>query len=73
MCAGDGVIDYEEFVPVCYSILLNRFTQQAATSTILASEDALTQHVAQKFRDMDTDSARTVPFFTNTRWGHEDE
>eukprot|EP00218_Dolichomastix_sp_CCMP3274_P007625 CAMPEP_0170134698 /NCGR_PEP_ID=MMETSP0033_2-20121228/2054_1 /TAXON_ID=195969 /ORGANISM="Dolichomastix tenuilepis, Strain CCMP3274" /LENGTH=467 /DNA_ID=CAMNT_0010370269 /DNA_START=39 /DNA_END=1442 /DNA_ORIENTATION=- len=54
---GDGKISYSEFVPLCFNILVERFTEEVIAEEALQSSDGLTQLLLQEFEAADTDGA----------------
>lgn len=51
---ADGVVDYDEFVPVCFDILVERAKNKRLESDALASTDAVTKALLDAFREADT-------------------
>ena len=52
---ADGVVDYDEFVPVCFDILVERAKNKRLESDALASTDAVTTALLDAFRRADVD------------------
>lgn len=52
---ADGVVDYDEFVPVCFDILVERAKNKRLESDALASADAVTTALLDAFRRADVD------------------
>mmetsp|Transcript_26603 Transcript_26603/g.66643 ORF Transcript_26603/g.66643 Transcript_26603/m.66643 type:complete len:341 (-) Transcript_26603:88-1110(-) len=46
---GDGNISYEEFMPLCFNILVERFKDDVLAEAALQSADALTQMLLEEF------------------------
>jgi len=46
---GDGKISYEEFMPLCFNILVERFKDDVLAEAALQSPDALTQMLLEEF------------------------
>lgn len=46
---GDGLISYEEFVPLCFNILVERFKEDVLAEAALQNADALTQLLRDEF------------------------
>ena len=54
---ADGVVDYDEFVPVCFDILVERAKNKRLESNALASTDAVTKALLDAFRGADVENA----------------
>ena len=52
---GDGLISYEEFVPICFNILVERFKEDIMASNAAQSSDGLQQALLQEFAAADAD------------------
>eukprot|EP00892_Ulva_mutabilis_P003953 jgi/Ulvmu1/192/UM001_0196.1 len=52
---GDGCIDYREFVPICFGILVERFADQVMSSSVLSSTDGIKVAILQNFKELDVD------------------
>ena len=46
---GDGLISYEEFTPLCFNILVERFKDDVLAAAALQSEDALERLLLEEF------------------------
>lgn len=55
---GDGLIDYAEFVPICFGIMVERFVDTVMRNTMLAASDQLQNYVMHCFRTFDVEGAR---------------
>lgn len=58
---GDGKISYQEFIPICFNILVERFKDQVLTSEALQSNDELMQTLLATFQDADEAGAGKLP------------
>ena len=47
---GDGMVTYEEFVPLCFNILVERFKDDVLAEQALNSYDDLTQTLLEEFQ-----------------------
>jgi hypothetical protein len=45
----DGLVSYAEFLPICFSILVERFADQMMASEALSHDDLLLDAVLQRF------------------------
>lgn len=52
---NDGVITYEEFVPVCFQVLIERFKDEILTSDILSNHEGLQGLLLEAFEAADPD------------------
>lgn len=52
---GDGCIDYREFVPICFGILVERFADQVMSSSALSSEDGVHVAMLRYFKELDVE------------------
>ena len=52
---GDGMVTYEEFVPLCFNILVERFKDDVLAEQALNSYDDLTQTLLEEFQTVDED------------------
>jgi hypothetical protein len=52
---GDGMIDYREFVPLCFGILVERFADQVINSSVLESEDGMRAAIMQCLKEFDVE------------------
>lgn len=52
---GDGLIDYAEFVPICFGIMTERFVDTVMRNTMLAASDQLQAYVLHCFRTFDVE------------------
>ena len=50
---GDGNVSYQEFAPLCFQILLERFKEEVMEEEALKSEDALMQLLLEAFQAAD--------------------
>lgn len=46
---ADGLVTYAEFLPICFSILVERFADQMLASEVLSQDDTLVNAVLQRF------------------------
>lgn len=53
----DGTISYEEFVPICFVVLVERRAEMLAEEEALTSSDGLTQLLVEYFSALDKDRA----------------
>eukprot|EP00798_Chlamydomonas_sp_ICE-L_P028263 gene28263-31368_t len=53
----DNVISYEEFLPVCFEILVERFKDEIITSDILNNQDGLQGLLLQAFKEADVEGS----------------
>lgn len=51
----DGVITYEEFIPLCREIIVERFKEEMLTNDILNSQDGLQQELLSAFQKADAE------------------
>jgi Ca2+-binding EF-hand superfamily protein len=58
---GDGKISYNEFIPICFNILVERFKDQVLHSEALQSTDELMQTLLATFQDADEAGAGKLP------------
>jgi len=49
----DGLVSYAEFVPMCFSILVDRFTDQILSNAMLHSDDLLAKDLIARFAACD--------------------
>ena len=54
---GDGMVTYEEFVPLCFNILVERFKDDVLAEQALNSYDDLTQTLLEEFQSVDEDDS----------------
>jgi hypothetical protein len=52
----DGLIEYQEFVPMCFSLMVQRFADHVLHSTLLSTNDQLQNYVLHCFQDFDVES-----------------
>lgn len=52
---GDGCINYHEFVPICFGILVERFADQVMSSSALSSEDGFNVAILRYFNELDVE------------------
>lgn len=52
---GDGSINYNEFVPICFGILVERFADQVMSSSALSSEDGISVAILRYFKEQDVE------------------
>ncbi|PNW81221.1 hypothetical protein CHLRE_07g347050v5 [Chlamydomonas reinhardtii] len=52
----DGLVSYEEFIPVCFQVLVERFKDEIVVNDILGNADELQQMLLGAFRDADPDN-----------------
>ena len=57
----DGVIEYAEFVPLCFVILVERATNKQMENAAFASHDGLTQLILDAMASADVEGGGTVP------------
>ncbi|GLC34270.1 hypothetical protein PLESTB_001603700 [Pleodorina starrii] len=57
----DGLVSYEEFIPVCFQVLVERFKDEIVVNDILGNTDELQQMLLAAFRDADPDNAGLLP------------
>ena len=57
----DGVIEYAEFVPVCFEILIERATNKQMENAAFNSYDGLTQLLLDAFMSVDAEGTGTLP------------
>lgn len=55
---GDGCIDYHEFVPICFGILVERFADQVMSSSALSSEDGFNVAILRYFNELDVEGVQ---------------
>lgn len=56
----DGVVSYEEFIPVCIEVLVERFKNEIVVNDILKSEDGLMSALLAAFEAADTEGANSL-------------
>lgn len=65
---NDGMVSYDEFVPLCFNILVERFKDDVLAETAMQSADALTQLLIEEFEAKERkvydaeDVSGTLPF-----------
>ena len=65
---NDGMVSYDEFVPLCFNILVERFKDDVLAETAMQSEDALTELLIEEFEAKERkvydaeDVSGTLPF-----------
>ncbi|GFR51432.1 hypothetical protein Agub_g13721 [Astrephomene gubernaculifera] len=52
----DGLVSYEEFIPVCFQVLVERFKDEIVANDILGNTDELQQMLLGAFRQADPDN-----------------
>ncbi|KAG2496413.1 hypothetical protein HYH03_005639 [Edaphochlamys debaryana] len=52
----DGLVSYEEFIPVCFQVLVERFKDEIVVSDILGNADELQQMLLSAFREADPEN-----------------
>jgi Ca2+-binding EF-hand superfamily protein len=52
----DGLIEYQEFIPMCFSLMVQRFADHVLRSTVLSTDDELQNYVLHCFQDFDVES-----------------
>ncbi|EFJ47239.1 radial spoke protein 7 [Volvox carteri f. nagariensis] len=52
----DGLVSYEEFIPVCFQVLVERFKDEIVVNDILSNTDELQQMLLTAFRDADSEN-----------------
>ncbi|KXZ53746.1 hypothetical protein GPECTOR_6g663 [Gonium pectorale] len=52
----DGLVSYEEFIPVCFQVLVERFKDEIVVNDILGNTDELQQMLLNAFRDADPEN-----------------
>lgn len=57
----DGVVSYEEFIPVCIEVLVERFKNEIVVNDILKSEDGLMAELMRAFEEADTEGTSLLP------------
>ena len=58
---SNGLVNYAEFVPLCFSLLVERFTDQVLHSSLLASADQLQNYILHCFCHFDTAGVLPCP------------
>lgn len=56
---GDGCINYREFVPICFGILVERFADQVMSSSALSSEDGFNVAMLRYFKELDVEGMQS--------------
>ncbi|GAX81847.1 hypothetical protein CEUSTIGMA_g9275.t1 [Chlamydomonas eustigma] len=56
----DGLISYEEFIPVCFQVLVERFKDEIVTNDILSNQDGLQGMLLQAFQAADQEGTGTL-------------
>lgn len=52
----DGLVSYEEFIPVCFQVLVERFKDEIVVNDIVGNADELQQMLLRAFREADPES-----------------
>ncbi|GIL84899.1 hypothetical protein Vretimale_9723 [Volvox reticuliferus] len=52
----DGLVSYEEFIPVCFQVLVERFKDEIVVNDILGNTDELQQMLLTAFQEADPDN-----------------
>jgi len=52
---GDGMVSYNEFIPVCFQVLVERFKDEIVVSDILTNQDGLQGMLLRSFQEVDQD------------------
>ena len=58
---GDGMVTYEEFVPLCFNILVERFKDEMQQMEALSSADWVEQELIAGFSQADEEGAGKLP------------
>ncbi|MEW5305686.1 MAG: hypothetical protein WDW36_008209 [Sanguina aurantia] len=56
----DGLISYQEFVPLCFQILVERFKDELLTNQVLNSHDSLQEMLLAAFQEADVEGGGTL-------------
>jgi hypothetical protein len=51
----DGLVHYNEFLPLCFGVLVERFADQVSSSNAMSSDDSMLSYILSCFKEFDVE------------------